>query len=85
MFLTETKCKIRFICKIQLQKKKSGIKKWVAKSAIKGAKSWKMITFLEHFPYFVADYELFCTFTGLNNAVVYQNWQILGMPSRFQF
>ena len=35
---TETKCKIGFIyvCMIQLQKKKSGVKKWVAKSAIKG-------------------------------------------------
>ena len=35
IFLTETKCKISFIYRIQLQKKKSGVKKWVAKSAFK--------------------------------------------------
>ena len=38
IFLTETKCKIRFIyrCRIQLQKKKSGVKKCLEVMTIKG-------------------------------------------------
>ena len=55
-------------------KEKSGIKKWAAKSAIKGAKVMKNDHFFWNTSLILSRiYELFCTFTGLNNAVVYQN------------